>query len=178
MMKKVADIAAYLFILSVIILSVVSILGVWEFFQDDVISKSFQSIGLLAVVAVIVMTADHFLDRQVVAPDAGLAPAVAVGGSKAAFRGLRVVTVSILILAVALLALFGILAIWEVVAGKVLHQSLSSIAIAAFSSLVIVVTCLEREGNNMLRRRQASGGMIFFTIILVWILASLIFGLF
>ncbi len=179
-MKKIADIAAYLFILAVVILGVVSILGVWDFFSNDVIYKSFQSIGLLALVAVIILVADHFIDHRAAPasatglPEGSQAPVIA-SESSAIFKGVRMFTLYILIASIVLLALAGIMAIWEVLSGEVLHKSLASIAIAAFSSLVIVVTCLERENNLILYKKKISGGMIFLVLILAWFFAVISF---
>lgn len=185
-MRKIADIAAYLFIFSVVILSAVSILGVWNFFADDVISKSFQSIGLLALVAIIVIIADHFIDKRPGAPVTPISvpvpgslevvPPIVVQESNGIFKGLRTITLSTLVLSVALLALLGIMAIWEVLSGEVLSKSISSIAIGAFSSLIIVMTCLERENNPILYRKKISGGMIILAFILVWIFVAVIFS--
>lgn len=177
-MKKIADIAAYLFILSVTILSAVSILGVWDFFAGDVITKSFESIGLLAVVAVIVLVADHFMDQH---QTGGVMPngTTIVGEqSRTVFKGLRIATLSLLILSVALLALFGIMAIWEVLSGQVLHKSLASIGIVAFSSFVIVITCLEREDNQILRNKQISGVTVAVMIVLTLFLLPYLFSIF
>ncbi len=179
-MRKIADISAYLFILSMIILSGVSILGVWEFFQKDVISKSFQTIGLLAVVAIILIIADHFMEKKTIPQPSGEIQASELGSLTTikVFKNMRVFTLSILIIAVAILTLLGILAIWEVVSGSVLHKSLASIAIIAFSSLVIVMTCLEREKNPILHEKKFSNGMVLLIIITATVLFPFVFSQF
>jgi hypothetical protein len=66
-----------------------------------------------------------------------------------------------------------VLSIWEVITDKaVLGKSLSSLAILAFSSLIIVMVCLEREQSSLWARRsrELSGGTIFAFLILIWIL--------
>jgi hypothetical protein len=165
-MRKIANVAAYLFILSVVILSAVSILGVWDFFSTDVITKSFESIGLLAAVAVIVLVADHFIDQRPTTATQGVDQALSITPPSSVFKGIRMITLTTLILSVVLLALLGIMAIWEVLSGDVLHKSIASISIIAFSSLVIVVTCLEREDNPILHKKQISGGAIALIIVL------------
>jgi len=173
-MKKIADIASYFFVLAVTVLSTISILGIWEFFDRDVIYKSFESIGLLAIVAIIIIVADHFISGKssvanLQANEVTHQPAPAESESIAIFRGLRVFTLTTLIISVALLAFFGILAIWEVLAGEVLHKSIASIAVSAFVSLIIVITCLEREKSHFLKNRNISGGMVLLLIIFAWL---------
>jgi hypothetical protein len=176
-MKKTANIAAYLFILSVVALSTISILGVWDFFAEDVIYKSFQSVGVLALVAVIVMVADHFIDQRApaVAPEGidGTSPVLS-HGSEPLFKKIRIVTLFVLIVSASLLALFGVMAIWELFTDEVLHKSLTSIAIAAFSSLIIVATCLERENNPVLYKKHISGGTILIVLFLCWLFFGLL----
>ncbi len=173
-MKKIANIAAYLFILAVVVLSAISILGVWDFFSKDVITKSFQSIGLLALVAIIILVADHFIDRHNIQPieslNNNLQPATITPEANPIFKSLRILTLSILILSATLLALLGIMAIWDMLSGEILYRSLASIAIVGFSSLIIVITCLERENNSVLYQKKISGGMIFLIIVLAWII--------
>lgn len=180
-MKKVADLAAYSFIFAVVVLSAIAIFGVWDFLSSNVITKSFQSIGLLALVAVIVLIADHLMDQRgtstpasMAVPESPQSPTV-MTESHIIFRGIRKFTLFILILSVVLLALLGIMAIWEVLSGGVLEKSLSSIAIVAFSSLVIVVTCLERENNPILTKKKISGGAVVLVIVLMWALAAFLF---
>jgi len=171
-MKKIADIAAYLFILSVIVLSTVAIFGVWEFFTRDVIYKSFLSIGLLAITAVIVLVADHFIDRQkttIQEGEGGEFQEIASVLPNQVFRSLRIGTLSILIISVSILALLGILAIWEVMSGTVLHKSSGSIAIIAFASLIITIVSLDRENNPFFNKRKKFSK--------VGIIILLIFGL-
>ena len=171
-MKKIANSAAILFIISVVILSIISILGIWEFFQNDVISKSFQSIGLLAIVAIIVMAADHFMDRAASGVTTSTLENTAVPAvvqDTLTFSTIRKITLIILIASAALLALFGIMSIWQVVASNILHKSLGSISIICFSAFIIVMTCLEMEHNPILRKKHFSLGTILILIILVWV---------
>ena len=180
-MKKIADIAAYAFMVSVALLSVISILGIWDFFQEDVIGKSFQSIGLLAVVAIIVIMADHFMDKKAIPTNIGPKVNMETGevfvtdASHGVFIIIRKITLVLLIASAAFLALLGILAIWEVLSGDVLHKSLASLAIMAFSSFVIVLTCLEREGNLILKKKRMSGGMIVLIVFTALILMRFAF---
>jgi uncharacterized membrane protein len=183
-MKKIADFAAYLFIVSVVLLSFVSILGVWDIFEKDVISKSFQSISLLAAVAVIILIAERFIDSRKTAAleqnysvdGQGIAqPSTDLIPTSPGFKVIRHLTLTILILSVALLALFGILSIWEVISGSVVTKSIASISIIAFASFVVVFTCLQREDHKILRRgknKSSSIGSIVLIIFLIWIMFS------
>jgi len=171
-MRKIQDFAAGFFILCVAALTVISILGVWEFFGTDVIWKSFQTLGLVAIVSIIVIVAGRFIgNQQEVVP--GALPPTSPG-----FKGIRNVTLGVLIISAALLALIGVLAIWEVIANReIVFKSLSSVAILTFSSIIIVMACLERENGNVWKRHghQLSGGAVLSFILLAWVLAATMF---
>jgi hypothetical protein len=180
-MKKIQDSAAYAFIICVAVLSVVSILGVWKIFSDDVITKSFQTIGLLGAVAVIVMVAGRFIDERKsgeISADPSMvsqiAPQLNIG---TLFTAIRHSTLAVLITSVVFLAFFGVLAIWEVLSKEVTNKSLSSIGILAFASFVIVLTCMDRENHPLLHQKgkSLSGGMIVLIIVIAFWLFRLIF---
>ena len=169
-MKTIQDIAGFLFIAAVAFLSVISVLGVWDFFSQDIINKSFETMGVLALVAIVVMVAGRFIE--------GRADGVAVVPNPA-FKSIRYATLSLLIIFVSALALLGVLAIWDVIADKdVLYKSLSSVAILAFAAFVMVVTCLEREDSPLLRGGggNSSGGWSVGGVIGVLVLLSLLFS--
>lgn len=161
-MKSIQNTAAGLLILAVGVLSVVSIFGVWDIFARDVITKSFQTIGLLAMVAVIIMVAGRFIESR---QQAGgqMVPAM----PSPAFRSIRSVTLTILIISVALLAFLGILAIWEVVQDRdILYKSLSSLGILAFGAFLMTMICLERENKFQKEGSGLSiGGVVGFAIV-------------
>jgi hypothetical protein len=139
-MKAIQDGAAFFFITAVGVLSAISILGVWNPMYRDVISKSFETLGLLAVVSMVVIIAGRFIDAR----QTGAVPVPYVPNPS--FHSLRRFTLAVLIVLAAILALLGVLAIWDVVSDKgVLWKSLGSLAILAFSTFIIVLTCLERE---------------------------------
>ncbi len=164
----VQNIAAGLFITCVFVLTIVSILGVWKFFSSDVITKSFETLGLLAFVAVVVIVASKFVgDPSVVAE-----PEPSPG-----YRAVRNVTLATLITSSSLLALLGVLSIWDVITDKgILNKSLSSLAIIAFSSFIVVLVCLEREQNPIWKKRggQISGGAILVAILFIWLMFALL----
>lgn len=182
-MRKIQDTAAFVFIFCVGLLSLISVLGVWEFFNRDVIGKSFFSIGLLAVVAIIVMVAARFMDKS---PEHLEVPQGSAGAVEAAivinplFTELRHLTLVVLIASVSLLALVGVLAIWEVIAGDTVYKSLATMGIFAFSSFIIVVTCLDRENHKLLHRageKKSSmgiGSIILLSILGLWIMSFLL----
>jgi len=176
-MKKLQNIVAFLFIICVVVLSVVSILGVWDIFGSDVITKSFQTLGLLAGVSVIIMIAGRFTDSHQEALKAnalGTLEPVVVPDINPAFTGIRYATVVTLVTSIGVLALLGVLSIWELMAGTVLTKSVSSIGIVAFASFIIVITCLEREHHKLLQQKF-SGGAVILLVIIGWILVMSVY---
>ncbi|MFA6502871.1 MAG: hypothetical protein WCT45_01265 [Candidatus Paceibacterota bacterium] len=130
--------AAGIFIACVVVLTAISILGVWDIFSGDVITKSFETLGLLAFAAVVVIVASRYVGD----PSAATAPVA----PQPAFRAIRNITLATLIGSSALLALLGVLAIWDLVSdSSIINRSISSLGIIAFSSLIIVTICFERE---------------------------------
>ncbi len=164
-MKKIQDGAGLFFILSVVVLTVVSVFGVWDVFGKDVITKSFQTLGLLAAVAVVVVVAGHFLDgKSETDPSLANLP-------NPAFSVIRKLTIGVFIAAVAVLAFIGILSIWDMVESDVLSKAISSIGIIAFSSFLVVATCLDREHKDVLQRFNMSSrsiGTLLIVLLLLW----------
>jgi len=162
-MKTIQDTAAFLFVLAVAVLTAVCALGVWNFFDRDVIWKSFETVGLLALVAVVIIIAGRFIGLGATAPVPTIPNPV--------FTELRRMTLGILIIASALLAFIGVLAIWDVIADKqVLYKSVGSLAVLAFGAFVMVVTCMEREDNPMLKQQSVSGGGVVGALILLYLI--------
>ncbi len=137
--QKLQDVAAISFIIAVFILTTVSVLGIWDFFDRDVITKSFQTIGLLAFVSVMILVSGRFVDQK-----------LEIGHtSNPFFNSVRHITVAVLIISGSMLALLGVLAIWDVIADKdVLYKSVGSLAAISFSSLVVIATAKEMEGKK------------------------------
>ena len=162
-MKALQDTAAFLFIVAVGILTVVCVLGVWDFFSHDVIVKSFETVGLLAIVAVIVIVAGRF---------AGSGQSTTLTSMpNPAFRSIRNGTLGVLIIAASLLALLGVLSIWEVISDKdVLYKSIGSLAILAFGAFVMVVTSLDREQSPLLKRQGVSAGGLVAALVLLYLI--------
>ncbi len=151
-MKSIQSLASGTFILSVIVLTGVSILGVWNIFNSDVMAKSFETFGILAAVAIIVEIAGSFVRDS---EDASAS--VAISGS--VFTTIRHITVGVLIFSSVLIAFLSVLSIWDVITGsEVLARSFSSLTILTFSSMVIVMMALEQEKNDLWKRRK--GGII------------------
>lgn len=168
-MKSIHNVASAFFIGAVAVLSVISVLGVWEIFGSDVILKSFQTLGLLAFIAVVIIIAGRFLEQKNTEQMVPFTP-------NPIFKSIRQVTLGVLIVSASLLALLGILAIWDVITDKeVLFRALSSLGILAFSSFVIVITCLEREDSPLLKKgAKISGWTIFLIVILAWMMFGII----
>ncbi len=92
------------------------------------------------------------------------------------FRATRNITLVTLIVSATLLAFFGVLSIWDVITDKdVLHKILSSLAIVAFSSYIVVLVCLEREQNPFWKKRgsQMSGAGVIVAIVFLWLMFAL-----
>ena len=176
-MKKIQNGAAFVFIISAVILAVISIFGVWKIFEDDVIIKSIQTFGLLSIVAVIVIIAGRFIDSRESLTVSSNGVVESVPFSNPVFTTIRKITLAVLITSVSLLAFFGVLAIWDVLAGETLSKSLSSIAIIAFTSIVVVITCLEREKHKLMQQKM-SGGLIILLVVFGWMFISFLFGSF
>jgi len=166
----VQNIASGLFIFCVFVLTVVSILGVWDIFSSDVITKSFETLGLLAFVSVVVIVASRFVGDPVAAAEAPM--------PNPGFRATRNVTLTTLIVSSVLLAFLGVLAIWDVITSTdILHKSLSSLGIVAFSSFIVVIICLEREQIPFWKKHSKgiSGGGVVVAIILIWLFSRFFF---
>lgn len=179
-MKKIADMFALVFIGLVALMSLVAIMGIWEMLGGDVIIKAFATMGLLAGVALIVLIAEKFVDGNAhVSPEhiteSGYAPSiVSPVTSNPRFTSIRSVTVAMLIVSVVLLALLGVMAIWEVLRGDALEKSLASIAVLAFGSFIITMVCLNREHSPLLRNRAVSGGSVVVVIIVMYFMFALL----
>jgi len=180
-MKAIQDGAAFFFIAAVATLSVISVLGVWEFFARDVISKSFQTLGLLAVVSIVVIVAGRYIDAR------HSGQGVPAYVPNAAFSTLRKLTLAILIMLAAVLALLGVMAIWDVIADKdVLWKSIGSLAVMAFASFIIVLTCSEREklptvnsdGTTSVAGSNGMVGIILSLLIAGWFIMTALGGFF
>jgi hypothetical protein len=139
-MKKIANAAAYFFIITSLILTVISVAGVWGMFNGDVIWKSFESIGLIAFASIVVMISDSF--------SAGKAPTpqefVSYNASIENFKSLRAISNSILIFSVAVSVFMGLLSIWDVVQGKMLYTAIATLAIVGFYGLLTTIVCSKR----------------------------------
>jgi hypothetical protein len=183
-MRKVADFSAFFFIVSVVILSIVSILGVWNIFGEDVISKSFQTLGLLAGVSLVVIVASRFMNNHHVTSD-GMGAPTEIGASipppaniVQLFSSIRHMTIVLLIMSVVFMTLFGVLSIWEVFSKEVMTKSISSISILGFMSFIIVMTCLEREDHKLIKNKmndQSVAGVVIIFVFLGWWFFSSLF---
>jgi len=173
-MKKLQNISAFVFIACVVILTVVSILGVWKILEEDVITKSIQTVSLLALVTIVIIITGKFFDshnQSVASGDMVGATAVSALEINPAFTSIRYITLTTLIISLVILALLGVLSIWDVLSGQTLSKSLSSMTIIAFSSIIIIMTCLQREQHKLMQKK-ISGWAIFGMVIIGWILLA------
>ncbi len=166
-MKSIQRIASITFIISIAILSGISILGVWDFFNTDVIWKSFETLGILSVVAIVVVAASSFIDKSTDQNDTSVI-------QKPVFTAIRNITLGVLILSAVLLAFLGILSVWDVITDHtIVSRSFSSLAILTFSSMIIVMTSLEREGNRLWKHQKTKiiWISVFISLLLLWVLS-------
>ncbi len=174
-MRKIADISAFVFICAMAILSLVAIFGVWDVFAQDVIEKSFKTMGLLAFFSVVILVAERFVAVDETELAGGAPYDVTL------FATTRLTTVVVLIISAAVLAFLGVLSIWEVFSSEVVWKSVTSLGIVAFSSAIISVLCLKRENHPMLKNGafKMSGPTAFVgLVVFVWIATAFIGMLF
>lgn len=153
----------------IIILTVVSLLGVWSFLGAGVLQKSFLSICYLSFFTLIIMFAEKFTSHgvQIVSTTTPSSEMPVQAGS--IFTGVRNFSIISLIAASIVLACTGLLAIWEVLPHDTMFKTLSSLAIIAFSSFLIVLVCLQREKKNM--PVPGSGESIWLFFIAMWVIS-------
>lgn len=171
-MKKIQDISALFFIVSVVVLSVVASLGIWDFLSRDVLSKTFETIGILAIATLIISVASSMADNKV-----GMANTSQINIPNPLFSAIRHSTIAVLIVLVVFLTLFGVMAIWDMIGGQVVDKSLSTMGLLTFSAVVINITCMQREGMTDLKQKKISTGMTIFAIILAMWVIPMIFSL-
>ncbi len=168
-MKKIQKIASFGFIIAVSILGVISMLGVWKIFSNDVIVKSFETLGLLAIISIIIIFAGKFIDNK----NQQGGEIIDIDTSKPVFQTIRHLTLTVLIISISILTLFGILAIWDVISDKdLLYKVIGSVSILAFCSLIIVMTCLNQEGKEVFKNGKVSGVTVFVVLFFVWMFIS------
>ncbi len=142
-MTKFANGAAYFFIFTSFVLTVISAAGIWNVFTEDVVWKSFQSIGLIALACVIILAVDGFSAKKSLSQE----EVSETEGSIKGFGFFHTIAVTILITSVAVCVFLGLLSIWDIVKGDVLYKSLSSIATIGFFSLLTVIVCNKRTAD-------------------------------
>lgn len=164
-MGKIQDLFVGIFIVVIVLLTWMSVLGVWEIVDKDVIAKSLQTLGLIAFVSIIVMVAAKYMGAGHVS-----VPTDVPQLPNPAFRTIRVGTLAVLIAAAGTLALIGILVIWDVIAeSQVLWKSISSLLILCFGAFIIVVACLQKENSPLLQKKGISGGGVVLVIVMIWL---------
>lgn len=170
-MRSLQNFSAFFFIIAVTLLGIISILGVWDIVGNDIILKSFQTLGLLGLVAAIIIGAGNYMEGGASVSSVPFVP-------NPAFKSIRVSTLVILITSGSVLALLGVLAIWEVISDKdILYKSLGTLGIIAFVSFIIVLTCLDREKSPMLNsptKKYSTGGIIVLCIVGYMLLSTLL----
>ena len=65
MSHKIQDIATMIFIASVAILTLISLLGIWDILDSSVIYKSFSTIGIIGFAALVASISSKFLEKDI-----------------------------------------------------------------------------------------------------------------
>ncbi len=137
-MKALQNYAAIFFIIAVSVLSLVSIFGIWDIFSGDVVWKSFETLGLLAIVASVIIKAGAVMKNG----DSDSLP-------NPLFVSIRKISLTTLIVSASLLALLGVLSIWDVITDKdALYKSLGTLAVIAFGAAIVKVVCDEMDDSS------------------------------
>jgi hypothetical protein len=64
MVKIIQNIAVTIFILSVVFMTFLAILSVWDVLQKDVLGKSLSTIGIMAFASLVVIVATRAIDNH------------------------------------------------------------------------------------------------------------------
>ncbi len=133
---KISDITAMIFIFSNMILGLISIFSIWDFISGDSLIKSMWTVGFLLVVTIIILIAEKSMasknEENYIKDDS-------------VFVFLRKITGTVLIIALVILALVGVLSIWEFLSGDAINKTLGSIAVISFVSLITIGVAKSRE---------------------------------
>ena len=143
-MTKIANGAAYFLVFIGFVLTVISVAGIWGAFPSGgVVTKSFESMGLIGFACIIVMAVESHSTKKALTP----MEQVEANSSAENFGQLRGIATFLLIASVVVCVSLGLLSIWDIVAGNVLYQSVSSIATIGLYSFVTVLACKAREND-------------------------------
>lgn len=172
MKTKIKELASLLFMLCVLILSLISILGIWDLVPDDLVEKSMATIALITFTSLIVAFAAT-LSRHGEKTGVENVPAPI----NPTFPIIRKMSTTLLITAVILLTLIGVLSIWELFPEEILFQSLSTIAVLAFAFFIIMISCLMNEKKTLNHDGKWSIGKIIIYILVALFAINIIGGL-
>ncbi len=178
MSKKIVDFIALFFILCVGFLAVISILSIWKVIDGDVVFKSLATVGIVAFASIVSLIASRYMgdSSSVETNDNSLVPL---------FGAIRYLTSGILIVCITLLTIIGVMAIWDMITDKdTLAKVVGSMIVLAISSMIMVVSCADREGKTVFGKQSEGhnnqvslGRIILLLVIGAWVL-SIFSGLF
>lgn len=140
-MTKIANYATYFFILTTLVLTLVSVAGIWGALNEDVIAKSFASVGLIAIASVVVLIVEAFSDKKAVTKE----EAADYMEAMQIFSFLHRISVTLIIVSLAVCVFLGLLSIWEIMNEAGFSKSISSIATIGFYALITLGVCINRE---------------------------------
>jgi hypothetical protein len=139
--SRIANTAAYTFLVLTFILSAVCVVGIWGSF-DDVISKTFASLFLIALAFFVILAIDGSGHFKKSVPLEAVAEYTRVLEN---FIAIRKMSFFVVIVSVVVSVLLGLLSIWEILEGEVLYKTLATIATIGFYALITVAVCKQRE---------------------------------
>lgn len=185
MNRKVVDMVSLFFIFCVGFLCVLSIMSVWKLVEGDILAKSISTIGIIAFASVVTILASHWMKKDV----NELSPIEDSSSLPNFFPSLRSFTSVLLIISIVILTFVGILSIWDLIQDRdVLNRTISSMLIIAFSSVLVIATCAEREGKSLFGNvkkveegvmrsdKPLSVGRIILYVVLVLMFAPMLLG--
>lgn len=171
--KRISDIVALFFVFCIGILTALCLLSIWKFIDGDVVIKSMATIGIVAFASIIALFASRTMSGN--DPQSDISPYLPM------FTSLRYFTSTLLIISVAVLALIGVMAIWEFMTDKaIITKSVVSMIIIAFSSFLAIATCAERENRTIFGKVREGkshfsiGSIIVLVILGAWLVPVLI----
>lgn len=138
--SRIANAAAYFFIITTFVLTVVSILGIWGDF-DDVIGKSFLSIGLISFACLVILVIDGHYPKKTVSQEVAQAYLRSIEN----FAQIRKISFVVIIVSITVCVFLGLLSIWEILETDVFYKTMATMASIGFYSFITLIVCSRRE---------------------------------
>lgn len=131
--RSIERIAVGTLVFSVSILSIVGLMAIWEMLSEDVLWKSFSTIGVLAVVALVIMgiarVASNYYQNQPKMPQP----------ESVEWRAARNVLLAIVGAAFLFFAALSIMSIWDFIGDDSLWHAINSMILLCVSAVIMLV---------------------------------------